>query len=129
MGSKLPLPAHKPRQPCWCAPGGCWLSVLLVIVIGLLRGGVLFSPGSLNAQAGALLGNVTSHADLNDRCSTCHAFFWQKATMADRCVVCHAEVATQLKDPSTLHGDQLKKKPAQACRTCHPAHRGPHAAF
>jgi hypothetical protein len=39
----------------------------------------------------------------------CHAFFWQKATMADRCEQCHADIAAELQDPTTLHGDQLKK--------------------
>lgn len=105
------------------------LTILIVIGVGLVRGGVLFSPGQLNAQTGAILGGVTSHADLSGKCSACHAFFWQKATMADRCVLCHADVAAQQKDPSTLHGDQLKKKPALPCRSCHPDHRGPNAAM
>jgi hypothetical protein len=103
------------------------LTVVVVAVVGLLRGGVLFSPGTLNAQSGALLGNVTSHAKLAGRCTACHAYFWQASTMADRCVLCHTDVADQLKDPSTLHGDQLKKKPGMTCRLCHPDHRGPNA--
>jgi hypothetical protein len=103
------------------------ITVLVVVVIGMIRGGMLFSPGPLNAQSGALIGSVTSHAALGGRCSTCHAFFWQSAKMADRCVLCHTDVATQLRDPATLHGDQLKKKPSMTCRTCHPDHRGPNA--
>jgi hypothetical protein len=105
------------------------LTVLIVVGVGLVRGGVLFSPGALNAQTGAALGGVTAHAELSGKCSACHAFFWQKATMADRCIVCHTDVAAQLQDPSTLHGDQLKKKPGMPCRTCHPDHRGPTAAM
>jgi hypothetical protein len=105
------------------------LTVLIVVGVGLVRGGVLFSPGILNAQTGVVLAGVTSHAELSGKCSACHAFFWQKATMADRCLVCHSDVAAQLKDPSTLHGDQLKKKPGMPCRSCHPDHRGSNAAL
>lgn len=105
------------------------LSILVVVVVGLVRGGVLFSPGPLNAQAGAALGGVTSHADLGNRCSVCHAAFWQTTTMAGRCEVCHTDVAAQEQDPTTLHGDQLLKKPGLACRSCHPDHRGPNASL
>ena len=105
------------------------LVVLVVVVVGQVRGGVLFSPGVLNAQAGTSLGGVTSHAEFSGRFSACHAFFWQKATMADRCVQCHTDVAAQLQDPSTLHGDQLKKNPGMSCRTCHPDHHGPNASL
>lgn len=101
------------------------LTVLVVFVVGQVRGGVLFSPGPLNAQAGSLLGNVTSHAELDGRCTSCHAFFWQSDTMADRCVTCHADIAAELLDPSKLHGNQLVRKPSLTCRLCHPDHRGP----
>jgi hypothetical protein len=103
------------------------LTILVVAAVGFARGGVLFSPGPLNAQPGAILGSVTSHAGLSGSCSTCHAYFWQAATMAERCVVCHTDVAAQQQDPITLHGDQLKKKPGMPCRACHPDHRGPNA--
>jgi len=114
---------------CLTVPGivTALLVILVVVVVGLVRGGVLFSPGLLNAQSGAAQGGVTSHAELDGRCSACHAFFWQKDTMADRCVLCHTDVAAQLQDPSTLHGDQMKKKPGMPCRACHPDHRGPNA--
>jgi hypothetical protein len=103
------------------------LTMLVVLVVGLLRGGVLFSPGPLNAQAGGLIGSVTSHADLSGRCAACHAYFWQNSTMADRCVQCHVDVASQLQDPTTLHGDQFKKNPGITCRYCHPDHHGANA--
>ena len=98
---------------CLTIPGivTALLTVLVVVVIGLFKGGVLFNPGPLNAQAGALIGSVSSHADLGGRCTACHAYFWQSATMADRCVQCHTDVAAQLQDPSSLHGDLLSKKP------------------
>ncbi len=112
---------------CLTVPGliTAVLTGLVVFAVGLLRGGVLFNPGPLNAQSGALIGSVTSHADLSGRCTACHAYFWQGAIMADRCVLCHTDVADQLKDPSTLHGDQFSKKPGISCRNCHPDHQGP----
>ncbi|NJD59628.1 MAG: hypothetical protein FIA98_09550, partial [Anaerolineae bacterium] len=50
--------------------------ILIVLGAGLAFGGVLFSPGALNAQAGALVGGVASHAEFPGRCSACHAFIW-----------------------------------------------------
>jgi hypothetical protein len=120
---------EKKPYGCLTVPGlvTALLTVLVVIVVGLVRGGVLFSPGPLNALSGATLGSITSHTELSGRCSACHAYFWQTATMAERCVLCHTDVAAQRQDPSTLHGDQLKKKPDMTCRACHPDHRGPNA--
>ncbi len=116
---------------CLTVPGliTALLTVLVVVVVGLARGGVLFSPGPLNAQARAVLSGVTSHADLGSRCTVCHAFFWQTGTMADRCLACHMDVAGQQQDPTTLHGNQQMKKPGMTCRACHPDHRGPDASL
>ena len=100
------------------------LTLLVVVGIGLVRGGALFSPGELNAKAGAVLGGVSSHADLGSNCAACHAAFWQTARMADRCVVCHADVVAQWQSPSTLHGNLQKNNPGMTCRSCHPDHRG-----
>ena len=105
------------------------ISVLVVVVVGMVHGGVLFSPGGLNAQAGVSHGNVTSHADLTAKCFACHSAFWQTTTMADKCVLCHSDVAAQEKDPTTLHGDQFTKKPGLTCRSCHPDHRGANSAL
>jgi hypothetical protein len=111
---------------CLTVPGlvTALLTILVVVVVGLIRGGVLFSPGPLNAQPGASLGGVTSHNELSGRCSDCHAFFWQSAKMADRCVVCHSDITSQQKDPSSLHGYLFLKTPGMICQTCHPDHRG-----
>jgi hypothetical protein len=105
------------------------LTVAVVVGVGWMRGGILFIPGALNAQAGATLGGVSSHADLSSKCSACHVAFWQTASMADNCVACHTDVAAQQKDPSKLHGDLLKKNPGMTCKTCHPDHRGPDASL
>ncbi len=100
------------------------LTALFVVGIGLAYGGVLFNPGPLNAQAGASMGGVTSHADLQGKCAGCHTAFWEKAKMADRCVVCHADIRTQLQDPASLHGIFQNVFTDSACRSCHPEHRG-----
>jgi len=122
---------EKKPYGCLTFPGliTALLSMLVVVVVGLVRGGVLFSPGGLNAQAGASLGSVASHADLASKCSACHSAFWQTTTMADKCVLCHTDVAAQELDPTTLHGDQFTKKPGLTCRSCHPDHRGATAAL
>ena len=106
------------------------VSILVVAVLGFGARGCTFQPGALNAQAGAAtLGGVTSHAGLSTNCSACHVAFWQATTMADKCMGCHTDVLAQQKDPTTLHGDQFKKKPGMTCRSCHPDHRGPTASL
>jgi hypothetical protein len=105
------------------------LTVFIVLAVWLVSGGILFSPGSLNAQAGVTLGAVTSHADLGGRCSACHSAFWRPTTMADNCVLCHQDVVTQRLDPAKLHGNLLVNNPDLTCRICHPDHRGPDASL
>ena len=96
------------------------LSVLVFGGVTLFRGGILFSPGALNAQSsGQQLGGVRSHAELSSRCAACHPAPWQAATMSDRCVICHTEV---LNDPSNFH--RLISTTNDNCRDCHTDHRG-----
>ena len=105
------------------------LTILIVVVVGFLLGGVLFNPGPLNAKAGAPLGGVSSHAALSNQCSACHTAFWQTTTnMADKCMACHTDVASQLQNPATLHGDLMKNNPGATCRDCHHDHLGANAA-
>ncbi len=103
------------------------LTALVVGAFGLARGGMLFSPGELNAKSGAELGGVSSHAGLSNNCSACHAAFWQKANMADRCVLCHTDVSAQLQEQTSLHGIIYKASPGLLCRKCHPDHQGAQA--
>lgn len=84
----------------------------------------MFSPGSLNAATGALLGGVSSHADLAGQCRACHTAPWEIATMDERCLVCHADVAVELTDLETQHGRMMVIDPGAACRDCHPEHNG-----
>jgi len=101
------------------------LTALIVTGFAFASGGMLFSPGRLNAQAGAPLGGVNSHAEIAGQCNLCHAPFWGPSSMTDRCVVCHTDVAAQWQDTSTLHGMLRLNNPTLACRNCHPDHRGP----
>ena len=91
------------------------------------RGGVLYSPGPLNAQAGEAIGGVTSHAGTGGNCKACHVSPFGALTMADRCVACHTNVAVDMREVATLHGSINRKNPNLQCGYCHPDHRGPDA--
>jgi hypothetical protein len=65
-----------------------------------------------------------THAETGGRCSACHAAPWRNETMADRCVLCHTDIATQLRDPDSLHGVLMRSGDEQPCYACHPEHRG-----
>jgi hypothetical protein len=115
------------RLGCVSVSGIIAASVALLLVVGvsLLWGGMLFSPGPLNAQtSGATLGDVSSHAELGSRCSACHAAPWSRETMSERCLACHTEVARQLQEPSSLHGVLSAGSQSLLCYDCHPEHRG-----
>jgi hypothetical protein len=121
----------KKRLGC-LTPGGIAAALLTLAVAGtllLLRGGTIFSPGALNAQAGGqVLGGVASHAETGGRCAACHPEPWSGETMADRCLACHEAVADEMRDMASLHG-KLTGEGEAACRDCHPEHRGSLAAL
>lgn len=101
------------------------LTLIFVSGYTLLRGGILFSPGDLNAQSsGVTLGGVTSHAAAD--CAACHPSPWQAASIDDRCLACHTQVAADLRNNQTMHAILYSGK-ALACRQCHPEHRGANA--
>ncbi len=104
--------------------------VALVAVVGVtvVKGGVLFSPGPLNAQTGEPKGGVRSHAEIQE-CGRCHAPFWSVDTMADRCMDCHTQVRDEILNSQGLHGRLVKDRGRLSCRTCHTEHRGPQAAL
>lgn len=114
------------RLGCLTLPGllASLLTLAIVLTITLLRGGVLFTPGALNAQSGEPLGGYFSHAEFGNQCRLCHAPFWDPAGMNGRCQTCHTEIARQVAAPDTLHGAIYQASPASACRDCHPEHRG-----
>jgi hypothetical protein len=119
----------KSRLGCLTGSGllAAFCTLLIITGIGLARGGSMFSPGTLNAQAGdQALGGAFSHADIEGRCAACHAPFWASDSMTDRCLSCHQDVAQIDKDFHTVmvaQGQELN------CRRCHLDHRGPQASL
>lgn len=102
-------------------------TVLIIAAYVYVNGGLLYNPGPLNAQAGELLGGVTSHAATGGDCQACHVAPWSAGHMADRCADCHGTIATQMQDVASLHGKMLHDNPELTCRHCHPEHRGAEA--
>jgi hypothetical protein len=100
------------------------VTVLAISGIAYARGGLMYSPGPLNAQSGAMLGGVASHAETRGRCEACHGAPWTSVRMADLCVDCHGEIAVQMGDMVALHGAMYQKEPKLECRACHPEHNG-----
>ena len=120
---------RKSRLGC-LTPTGIIAALLTVIAIAgvvFARGGVLYSPGPLNAQAGEAVGGVTSHAETGGDCKACHAAPWDTMSMADRCTTCHVDVAVDMRVAASLHGSISHKNPDLKCGHCHPDHRGPDA--
>jgi hypothetical protein len=103
------------------------ITALSIAGYAFASGGVMFSPGSLNAVQGRLLGGVTSHAEINGNCNACHVAPWEAEAMGDRCSVCHANVAAEMKDPESVHGRMMQIDLDAQCRDCHPEHNGPQA--
>jgi hypothetical protein len=105
--------------------------LLLGVVVWTVVGGpVLFSPGALNAQAGAsALGGVDSHSELSADCDACHSSPWSAETMADRCFGCHDVVAAEIKDREGIHATLIEAGASPTCGGCHPEHNGPEGAL
>lgn len=101
------------------------IAVLSIAGYGFASGGVMFSPGPLNAVEGQLLGGVASHAQIDGDCQACHVAPWEAETMDDRCVVCHTNIRAGLSDPEDIHARLLNHDPTATCRECHPEHHGP----
>ena len=72
-------------KPLGCLTRSSLFAALLVLVLlammGLVWGGLPFSPGPLSAQTGGeSLGGVQSHNEVGRRCSACHVAFWSNET-------------------------------------------------
>jgi len=101
------------------------ITIFVIAGYAYARGGVMYSPGPLNAQNGEeTLGGVTSHAGTGGNCKACHTAPWESAKMEDRCADCHGEIAVQMKDVASMHGKILHDNPGLGCRYCHHEHRG-----
>lgn len=104
-----------------------FVTLLIIGGVSLAQGGMLFSPGNLNAQAGQQrLGGVLSHAEIGGKCKACHASPWSGKKMVDLCVDCHINL---VEDPDNFHRVMLAQGQATTCRECHPEHRGGDAAL
>ncbi len=102
------------------------LALVAIVVIGLLRGGVLFSPGALNAQVGGVtLRGVRSHAEIN-ACGDCHTPPVGQSKMADRCVACHTDLT---QDPHNFHNVMIAQGQDIGCHACHTDHNGAQASL
>lgn len=101
------------------------ITALVIAGYAYASGGLMYSPGPLNAQSGGYLGGVTSHAEIGGNCNACHTAPWESEKMADRCGDCHSSIAAQMQDIASLHGEMFHDNPALTCRHCHPEHRGP----
>jgi hypothetical protein len=122
---------HSKKPALGCLSGSGILAAALTMVIvagfGFARGGVLYSPGELNAQTGQVaLGGVKSHAELSTRCEACHAAPFSGRTMADLCKDCHTELGT---DPKNFHNVMLAEGTRPGCFACHGDHHGPTGAL
>ena len=118
------------RLGCLSTSGLAAALLTLLVLAGVigLWGGAPFSPGPLNAQVGqAELGGVRSHDAIGGQCSACHAAPWSGETMSDRCLLCHVDIASQLLDPSSLHGVLMPAGESIECYACHTEHQGPEA--
>jgi len=117
------------RLGCLSGTGIIAAIITTIVIVGYVyaKGGLLYNPGSLNAQSGEMLGGVASHAEIGGKCSACHTAPWESARMEDRCVDCHGNIAVQMQDVATMHGSMLTGQPDLRCRFCHPEHRGPDA--
>lgn len=120
---------HNSRLGCFTSTGiiAALVTAGVIAWIAFGQGGVLYSPGPLNAQVGESLGGVTSHAQTGGECKLCHVAPWDVMTMADRCASCHLDVAVQMREVASLHGAMNHKNPDLKCGHCHPDHRGPDA--
>jgi len=103
------------------------ITMLAIAGVAYARGGLMYNPGPLNAQAGEILEGVASHAEIGGECEACHSAPWSSTTMADLCVDCHGEIAGQMQSMVELHGAMYQTNPRLECRNCHPEHRGPDA--
>ncbi len=105
------------------------LAVTLIAIVVLVAAGLVWVGLPSVMEGGELLGSTHSHEATGGRCSACHVALWSSETMSDRCVLCHADVADQLRNPTTLHGVLMRSGEIESCYHCHPEHRGSDAGL
>ena len=100
-----------------------FITLVILIASEIIAGNSMFDPGPLNAKAGTLLGEVTSHAEIGEDCGQCHPAFWAAQTMSDLCLDCHAEIQGK-RGVSTPRLGLLIQGISPPCRSCHTEHHG-----
>lgn len=102
------------------------LALTLIMLGGLgwaiwRSGGMAFSPGRLTSRnmSGNMLGGALSHADIEPKCSRCHAPL--KNTQDVLCLGCHTEIAGQI---DRGQGSHSLIHPVRQCSACHSDHQG-----
>ncbi|MBI5823785.1 MAG: NapC/NirT family cytochrome c [Chloroflexi bacterium] len=100
------------------------IAVFFIVGSALASGGMMYSPGELNSISGDVIGGVSSHAEIEGDCKSCHVAPWETETMDDRCSTCHTEIAAELEDAASVHGGMMQEDPNANCRDCHPEHHG-----
>ncbi len=110
---------------------GMFVTLVVVVTLGILRGGMLFSPGDLSTKSrpGVILSGVQSHADLAGKCSACHPSPLSSDTMDVLCTNCHTQIGQQIAQGSgSLHGALYADSNGElTCRACHTEHQGANA--
>ena len=119
------------RRPlgCMTATGLLAAVITAVTVVGAaaFSGNAIFSSGELNGTVGqTALGGVRSHAELAQRCSSCHVPAWGGERMGDRCLDCHGDVRAEMEERASLHFGFAH---SGNCRDCHTEHQGPEASL
>jgi hypothetical protein len=109
--------------------GGLLLFIILVTIgmITIIQGGVLLNPGALNSSTGELLGGVTSHKQLSNRCSACHGLLGGDEAISKRCLDCHTDVMKEITEANGLHRIIMKDISIKDCLNCHTEHKGSNA--
>ena len=66
---------------------------------------------------------IAAHERWEGKCSECHRPL-DRGTQDELCLGCHEEERTDLAKGLGFHGHSEAVRSAEACRTCHPEHRG-----
>ncbi len=103
------------------------IAIFFITGSALASGGTMYSPGELNSVPGEVIRGVSSHAELEGDCKSCHVAPWETETMDDRCSACHEGVSVELTDHATVHGGMMLENPSANCRDCHSEHHGANA--
>jgi hypothetical protein len=111
--------------------GAARIAIILAIALILcgayyVKASGMLLPGPLSSHSSGEepRGGAMSHADIERKCSHCHAPL--HCVTDTRCQDCHIEIARERNDSTTLHG---RLPGVSRCQNCHPEHRGENASL